>query len=266
LKKKHTADNSSLAPTSDNSFLPVPINVLNKLDENSSVLSYSHTLRKKAGIYCLVNVINNKRYIGSAKDLYLRLIEHLSNKKSNVALQNAIKKHGLNKFSFCIYEYFTYHSKVVSHKALTDLETAYIKKYLFDNLYNFMKTATSIEGYKHTDEAKLKMLKRYETKYNHPMYDKKHRTDSLALISKSGELNPMFGKQHSDITKEKISNKLSKFIDGIGIYDLNDNLISKFKNNVELAKHLNISKVTVGKYLNSGLVYKKMYGFKVNNK
>ena len=47
-------------------------------------------------------------------------------------------------------------------------------------------------------------------------------------------------------------------------YDLNDNLISKFKNNVELAKHLNIFRVTVGKYLNSGLVYNKTYRFKVN--
>lgn len=49
---------------------------------------------------------------------------------------------------------------------------------------------------------------------------------------------------------------------GVGIYDLEDNLISKFKNNVELAKYLNISKVTVGKYLNSSLVYNKTYRFK----
>ena len=51
----------------------------------------------------------------------------------------------------------------------------------------------------------------------------------------------------------------------VGIYDLNDNLTSKFKNNVELVKHLNISRVTVRKYLNSGLVYNKTYRFKVNN-
>lgn len=49
-----------------------------------------------------------------------------------------------------------------------------------------------------------------------------------------------------------------------GIYDLNDNLISKFKNNAKLAQHLNISRVTVGKYLNSGLVYNKIYRFKIN--
>jgi hypothetical protein len=58
---------------------------------------------------------------------------------------------------------------------------------------------------------------------------------------------------------------MSKHPEGVGIYDLNDNLISRFKNNVELAKHLNISRVTVGKYLNSGLVYNKTHRFKVNN-
>lgn len=78
----------------------------------------------------------------------------------------------------------------------------------------------------------------------------------------------MFGllrRQHSEETKKKISDIISKHPNGIGIYDLNNNLIKNFKNNIELAKHLNISKVTVGKYLNSNLVYKNQYRFKVNN-
>ena len=45
-------------------------------------------------------------------------------------------------------------------------------------------------------------------------------------------------------------------------YDLDNNLISKFNNNVESAKYLNISKVTVGKSLKSGLIYNKIYRFK----
>jgi response regulator of citrate/malate metabolism len=57
---------------------------------------------------------------------------------------------------------------------------------------------------------------------------------------------------------------MSKHVEGVGIYDLNDNLVSKFRKNVELAKHLNISRVTVGKYLNSGLIYNKTYRFKIN--
>lgn len=67
----------------------------------------------------------------------------------------------------------------------------------------------------------------------------------------------MFGKIHSESTKKKIRDKLSKHPYGVGIYDLNDNLISKYKNNTELAKHLNISKVTLSKYLNSALFFVK---------
>ena len=59
------------------------------------------------------------------------------NNKSNVDLQNAFSKYGLDKFKFCIYEYFTYESKIISHQALTDLETSYINRFNFDNLYNF---------------------------------------------------------------------------------------------------------------------------------
>ena len=53
----------------------------------------------------------------------------------------------------------------------------------------------------------------------------------------------MFGKKHSETSKVIMSDKKNKYSLGVGIYDLDNNLISKFKNNVELAKHLNISKV-----------------------
>lgn len=131
--------------------------------------------------------------------MYLRLVEHLSNKKSNIVLQNAIVKHGLSNFNFCVYEYFTYDSKVVRNKVLTDLKTSYIAKYSFDSLYIFMRTATSLTGYKYTDEAKLKMLNRFEYKSNHPIYGKKHKYITLNMI-KPGVLNPMVGK-HSYTTK-----------------------------------------------------------------
>lgn len=61
-----------------------------------------------------------------------------------------------------MYEYFTYESKIISSKALTDLETSYILKFNLRNLYNFKATATSMLGYKHTKEAILKMIKHYE--------------------------------------------------------------------------------------------------------
>lgn len=118
------------------------------------------------------------------------------------------------------------------------------------------------------------MVDYYKDKNNHPMFGKTHTEEALGLISKPGELNPMFGKKHSEATKASMSEKKNKYpfppaavppgsrSEGVGIYDLDDNLIFKFNNNVELAQHLDISKVTVGKYLNSGLVYNKTYRFK----
>ncbi len=233
----------SVSP-SPSSCLPPPIKIFYKLEDNASIISYQGLLKDKAGIYCFFNTVNNMQYIGSAKDLYLRLVEHLSGKKSNVALQRAIAKHGLDKFHFYIYEYFYYTNKLISNKALTDLETSYLEKFDFKTLYNFKKTATSLKGYKHTEQAMVKMLNRFISKHNQPMYGKPHTQEARKLI----------------VATQK--NEMSKHIQGIGIYDFN--LVKKFKNNVELAKHINISKVTAGKYLKSGQIFNKTHYFKVN--
>lgn len=44
--------------------------------------------------------------------------------------------------------------------------------------------ATSLLGYRHTDEAIQKMTERFKDKNNHPMYGKKHSEEILKLISK----------------------------------------------------------------------------------
>jgi len=203
--------------------LPVPILTFDKLNDEDFIKSSRGLLKDKGDIYCFVNTVNGNRYIGSAKDFYLRLNEHLANKKSNLALQKAFTKHGLDKFNFIIYEYFTYKSKIISNKALTDLETSYIIKFDFNSLYNFKATATSSLGYKHTEEARLKMIEYYKDKKNHPMFGKTHTKESVALISKPGKLNPMFGKKHSEITKSAMSEKKNKYPLGVGLYDLDDN-------------------------------------------
>ena len=62
--------------------------------------------------------------------------------------------------------------------------------------------------------------------------------------------------------KLKILWELRKYSEGVGIYDLENNLVKSFDYAADLAKYLNISKLTVSKYLNKGLVYKDMYYFK----
>lgn len=225
------------SPHSGSDPTPKPILIID-LNNQGCIKSHKDVLKGKGGIYSLVNTVNNKQYIGSAKDFFIRINEHLNYKNnSNVALQKAFIKYGLDKFKLCIYEYFTYESKIISHKSLTELETSYISKFDFGTLYNFSPIAHNNLGYKHTDESKLK-------------------------ISKPGNLNPMHGKTHSEEARAKMSERKNKYLSGVRLFDLHGNLISKFKNNVELAKHLNISKVTVGKYLNSNLVYNNSYYFK----
>ena len=63
---------------------------------------------RKGGIYSFLNKLNGKQYIASAKDLYLRLNEHLTHRKFNRALQAAISKNGIDNFDFCIYDFFFY--------------------------------------------------------------------------------------------------------------------------------------------------------------
>ena len=171
---------------------PVPILTINNLDNKDCIKSSRILLKDKGGIYSFINTVNGNQYIGSAKDFYLRLNEHLENKKSNIALQKAFTKYGLDQLKFCIYEYFTYESKIISDKALTDLETSYINRGLrplnFDNLYNFKAIATSSLGYKHTEEARLKMVDYYKDKNNHP--------SPISLFLEIGALVKLILKKH----------------------------------------------------------------------
>jgi len=75
----------------------------------------------------------------------------------------------------------------------------------------------------------------------------------------------MFGKTHSEKTKELIRSKRVKYPNGVGIYDLDDNMIIRFDYASDLAIYLNVSKVTVSKYINKGLVFKVKYFLKVNS-
>ena len=94
---------STLNSNSSNEKEPKPVLILTNLNDKTSIDLHRMVLKDKSGIYCFVNTVNNKKYIGSAKDLYIRLVEHINNRKSNVALQEAFLKYGLDKFKFKIF-------------------------------------------------------------------------------------------------------------------------------------------------------------------
>jgi group I intron endonuclease len=74
----------------------------------------------------------------------------------------------------------------------------------------------------------------------------------------------MYGKTHTKQTKGLMRANKRKYPSGVGIYDLNNNLVKSFEYATDLAKYLNVSKVTISKYLNKGLLFKNIYYFKIN--
>lgn len=63
---------------------------------------------KKSGVYQIVNEINGKTYIGSSKDIELRWAKHRYDCKKppkyRSILRDAIRKHGIENFTFIIIE------------------------------------------------------------------------------------------------------------------------------------------------------------------
>jgi group I intron endonuclease len=74
----------------------------------------------------------------------------------------------------------------------------------------------------------------------------------------------MFGKTHSEETKDLMRSKKVKYPNSVGIYDLDNYLIKSFDYASDLAIYLNVSKVTVSKYIGNGLVYKDKYYLRAN--
>lgn len=63
---------------------------------------------KKSGIYCILNLLNQKKYIGSSKNIYDRLVNHKmmlkNNNHHNNYLQNSWNKYKSNNFIYIILE------------------------------------------------------------------------------------------------------------------------------------------------------------------
>lgn len=109
-------------------------------------------MRGKSGIYSFINLIDGKQYIGSANNLYTRLLHHVKGVQSNVKLQNAMDKYGRENFIFVIYAYAPY---VLPY--ILELENKYINNFALDRLYNILQFATSSLGFKHSAETRARI-------------------------------------------------------------------------------------------------------------
>ena len=133
-------------------FSVIPIKPLKNFKDLSNTNLLKKDLNNLGGVYGLKHIKSSKQYIGSSKNLYSRLMDHIKGRDSNLRLQRSIKKYGLKSFNIIIY-YFHKDPAIL----LTDIETTVISAFPFSSLFNFKKEANSMLGYKHTKQAIEKM-------------------------------------------------------------------------------------------------------------
>jgi group I intron endonuclease len=208
-------------------------------------------LKNTKGIYGFLCKINGMLYIGSSENLVKRFKEHIKGRKSNIRLQRAIKKHGLNNFCYIIFEFYDLNSKTL----LIDMETKYISDFNIENLYNFKIIGQSMLGYKHGIEAIQKMLNRFKL-YKHSMLGKQHTINAKERISLAmkGHYNPMFRKKHTTKAKNLISLALSKPVYMYKVIDSKLELMEIYPSSTNLVKLLNLNKSTISRYIKKGTI------------
>jgi len=115
-----------------------------------------------SGIYAIINLLNNKVYIGSATDVRLRWNCHKRylklNKHPNSYLQNAWNKYGEDAFEFILIAFIEKPTK----QKLEKLEQYWMDR--FDSInkkygYNIRKEASSNFGLKRSNKTKKLMSK-----------------------------------------------------------------------------------------------------------
>lgn len=108
---------------------------------------------KVSGVYCIKNIINNKVYIGSSKNIRKRLLEHLRSAQHDSKyskLVKAFKKYGTS--SFIVTVLWSDTSSPIK-KILLEQEQKYIIEYNSVKMgYNILPVAGSPKGYKWTEE------------------------------------------------------------------------------------------------------------------
>lgn len=171
---------------------------------------------KICGIYCIENIINCKKYIGSSTDVYARWRQHkshlLNNIHRNCHLQSSCDKYGYDNLKFYIVE-------VCGEKILNEREEYYIKLYDTKNRnfgFNLTDGGKGVRGVSEETRNKMSMQKIGKTGAKRSDATRKRISDALTgkkaspekteknRIAKIGNKN-MLGKKHTQETKDGLS-------------------------------------------------------------
>lgn len=188
----------------------------------------------KVGVYCWVNTVNGKFYIGSGINLYKRLSDYFQSgyylARPNVYILRAISKYGINNFSLTILEY-------TSSEDLISCEQKWID--LLKPEYNLCPIAGNSKGYKHSEENVEKI--------RNAAIGRKHTEEVKQTMceSRKGVNNPFYGKKHTKksltLLKSAAANRIKPPVPGIEveITDLETNLTITYESIRKAANAIN---------------------------
>lgn len=155
-------------------------------------------------IYITTNLINGKKYIGQKKgynDTYLG---------SGKILKLAIKKYGRENFKREILDYAN------SKEELNIKEDYYIHKYNAhhsDEFYNISSSYTPNVWEDKTEEEKQELIDLIRIAHSKGSYQTEEFRNKMSQVT-SGERNGMYGKKHSKVSKQKMSENSKGLVNG----------------------------------------------------
>jgi group I intron endonuclease len=160
--------------------------------------------KETSGIYKITNLTNNKCYVGSAKDFNKRWNRHyldlINNKHHSIKLQRSFNKHGIDNFMCEIIEEIPYEKNLIIER-----ENYWINEYNSkENGYNIADASFGDIISTHPNKKEIIEKISKTVKENMENLTKEERQ---IKFGKFGELNGMFGKNHSEETKKIISEK-----------------------------------------------------------
>lgn len=168
--------------------------------------------KKITGIYCIENIINNKKYIGQSVNIKNRKRKHLDelnkNKHCNEFLQNDWIQYGNNSFKFEILE-------ECDADDLDKLERYYINKYnTTDSRFGYnlthggVKNPSPIECVCNKISENLKDVYKNNKELINERRNSAYKQWADPSIKEKilGKNNGMYGKHHTIQAKEKMSN------------------------------------------------------------
>lgn len=222
-----------------------PVYIFENLNLEITKKDILSKLNNLSGVYMIVNKITEDYYIGSASTnrFYARFSNHLLYFRGSKIVKLAVKKYGLENFSFIILELYPDIVTKENNKELLDLEDKYLKLLLPN--YNILTEAGSSFGYKHTEVDRKKMKDLYSDirreRIGNLNRGKKLSPDTIEKIREKAFNKPPM----SDDTKKNCIVNTRAVI----LYNLNKTVYGKYSTILLAAKAINCAEKTIRRAL-----------------